>query len=367
MIRSLIDIVTMVAGGSMNLWYEGIRFPRKNLSQAQVRNYLVSRIHSRLRVLRPASFPIGLQLEPTTRCQLRCPLCPRTRLPEGQGGADMSMENYCRVIEEAGSSLLAIAFWQWGEPLLHPEISAMVRMAHERNILSIISTNGQAGPDEEKIRGLFDAGLDMLIISLDGIDQDPYDSFRRGGDVSTTMAFAREACRIKRETKRGTPLINIRLIATAETESGVDRVREFARDIGADIFSLKAVSLYYDDDPENPALPRNRQYRSFQYRGAKEAAEYRTMIPYCNKPWSWPTLLHDGTLLICECDHQSCCDLGNVFADGFARVWGGVRAAGVRQHFPDLEFCNRCRYKLDDAFREVTWLQDKDGRRKKKA
>ena len=106
----------------------------------------------------------------------------------------------------------------------------------------------------------------MLIISLDGIDQESYDSFRRGGEVSRTMHFASTACRIKRESGRSTPLINIRIIATSETESEIDKVREFARTIGADVFSVKAVSLYYDADPDNPILPANRQYRSFQYR-----------------------------------------------------------------------------------------------------
>ncbi|MGB9176387.1 MAG: radical SAM protein [Methanoregula sp.] len=349
----------MILFRSMDIWYENIRFPRMHLSFAQVKNYFVSRIHSRMKVHVPGSYPIGLQLEPTVKCQLSCPLCPRMRMSLCPEGEDMLFDNYTRLMDEIGQYILVIAFWQWGEPLLHPRISEMVARAHNRNILSIISTNGQISPDEFDIRRFFDSGLDMLIISLDGINQEPYDSFRKGGDVSRTMHFARTACRIKRETGRTTPLINIRIIATSETESEIDNVREFARTIGADVFSVKAVSLYYDTDPDNPILPSNRQYRSFQYQGTGEAEEYQKMLPFCNKPWSWPTLLHDGTLLICECDHKSGQSLGNVFADGFKDVWAGSRSAQVRNHFPDLEFCRRCRYKRDDAFCEVTFLQER--------
>lgn len=357
MIRSIWTLGDMVLFRSMEIWYENIRFPRERLSFAQVKNYLVSRVHSRLKILLPGSYPIGLQLEPTARCQLSCPLCPRARMPRCPGGEDMLYEQYTRLMDEIGQYLLVIAFWQWGEPLLHPRISDMVALAHDRNILTIISTNGQTSPDEFDIRGLIDAGLDMLIISLDGIDQESYDSFRKNGEVSRTMDFARTACRIKRESGRTTPLINIRTIATSKTESEIDRVREFARTIGADVFSVKAVSLYYDADPDNPILPVNRQYRSFQYQGKEEAETYRTMLPSCNKPWSWPTLLHDGTLLICECDHQSCESLGNVFAAGFRNAWAGEISGQIRKRFPGLEFCRRCRYKLNDAFREVTFLQ----------
>jgi MoaA/NifB/PqqE/SkfB family radical SAM enzyme len=342
---------------SMEIWYDDIRFSRTRLSFAQVKNYFVSRIHSRLKISVPGSYPIGLQLEPTVRCQLSCPLCPRMRMARSPGGEDMLYDNYVRIMDEIGQYLLVIAFWQWGEPLLHPRISDMVERAHGSNILTIISTNGQIDPVEFDIRRLFDAGLDMLIISLDGIDQGSYDSFRRGGEVSRTMHFARTACKIKRVSGRTTPLINVRIIATSETESEIDRVREFAGTIGADVFSVKAVSLYYESDPDNPILPTSRQYRSFQYQGKREAEKYRQMLPSCNKPWSWPTLLHDGTLLICECDHQSGKALGNVFPGGFRKVWAGSRSSEIRQCFPDLEFCRRCRYKLDDAFREVTFLQ----------
>jgi radical SAM protein with 4Fe4S-binding SPASM domain len=358
MIRSIRNLWYLVIYSSFDIWYDNLCFPRKNLSPTQVRNYIVSGIHCHLGILRPDSLPFALQLEPTVRCQLSCPLCPRLRMSLQAQDPDMHYDNYLRLMNEISPYILAIAFWQWGEPLLHPGISDMVALAHQKNILSVISTNGQVSPDEFDIKGLFTAGLDMLIISVDGIDQEHYDSFRKGGEVSRTLHFAETACRIKRESGMTTPLINIRIIATSETETEIPKVREFAKTIGADVFSVKAVNLYYDADPENSLLPVNKDYRSFQYRGKKEAEEYNGMRPACNKPWSWPTLLHDGTLLICECDHQSSQSLGNVFTEGFKQVWTSRRSADIRKRFPALEFCQRCRYKRDDAMREVTRLKN---------
>jgi len=155
-------------------------------------------------------------------------------------------------------------------------------------------------------------------------------------------------------------LVNIRIVATADNEKEIEAVQRFARQVGADVFSVKSVSLYYDDDPEDLRLPKDRQYRSYQYQGVQEAAVYKQMPNTCRKPWAWPTLRYDGTLLICECDHQMQAPLGNGFCLLLSRegLDGGKNAAELRKHFKangqiDLDFCKRCRYKKDDAIRVV--------------
>jgi MoaA/NifB/PqqE/SkfB family radical SAM enzyme len=69
---------------------------------------------------------------------------------------DMLYDNYRRLMDEISPYILAIAFWQWGEPLLHPGITEMVALAHQKNILSVISTNGQVSPEEFDIKEDFE-------------------------------------------------------------------------------------------------------------------------------------------------------------------------------------------------------------------
>jgi MoaA/NifB/PqqE/SkfB family radical SAM enzyme len=79
------------------------------------------------------------------------------------------------------------------------------------------------------------------------------------------------------------------------------------------------------------------------------------MLPdRCTKPWSWPTLRYDGTVLFCECGHTMANMLGNAFTSSFRDIWLSEHAAKLRGIYPrngkvGFEFCRRCRYKIDDS------------------
>lgn len=389
------------------LTFDRIVFTRERLGARQAANLLLSRLEARRRAPRPWSYPIGLQLEPTIRCQLACPLCPGRRVnaagaatpaggamvaggaalastaapvgtapaaadPAADPGADPAAEPgaglmpfaaYERLLAEVGPRLLAIAFWQWGEPLLHPRLPEMVELAARRGILTLCSTNGQTDPEAGRLGDLCAAGLDMLIVSLDGAGEEAYRSFRAGGSLAAARRSLAAAVRARDERGAGRPLVNVRVIATRDSEGEIDGVRALARETGADLFSIKSVSIYDSGDSEHPALPADRRLRSFQYRDREAAAAYAGAPNLCLKPWAWPLLRHDGALHLCECDHALAHPLGNVFAAGsFARVWRGERARALRAAFPadgrvGLDFCRRCRYKNDDAIRRTEALR----------
>jgi len=348
--------------GRLDFSYDRIVHRRENLRPRQAINYAHSRIEARLRRANPSSYPIGLQLEPTTHCQLNCTYCPRQRAAKDEP-RHMAWENFERLMKEIGPHLIAVALWQWGEPLLHPRIADMVALAHELGVMTMISTNGQFEPGSADVSGLIEAGLDLIIVSVDGASQGAYEKFRRGGSVARAHGFIRELCEGKKRLGRDKPVVNVRIIATSENEREITVARDMAAACGADLFSVKSVSLYYDGDPGNPALPADRSLRSYQYQGPDQASTYAAMPNRCIKTWSWPTLRQDGTLLLCECDHDMRYSLGNVFTTGsFRRVWRGEKACTLRRYFTghgpvNLEFCLRCRYKLDDAIRSYEWLK----------
>lgn len=356
--KSYLYRLIRLLSGELVLPYDHLVFSRQGVSRSRASNMLLERIEGGLKIRRPLSYPLALQLEPTTQCQLDCPYCPRIPATRGIQHGHMQWSDYTHLLEEVGPYLAAIAFWQWGEPLLHPRIAEMVQLAHSYGIISFMSTNAQVNPDDVDVTALVHSGLDMLIISMDGVSQAVYESFRAGGQIERLKRFTEAVIREKKKYHRDL-MVNIRIVATADNEKEINAVRRFAREVGADVFSVKSVSLYYEANPEDPRLPEDRKYRSYQYQGVKKAEAYRQMPNTCRKPWAWPTLRYDGTLLFCECDHSMQASLGNVFTAGsFREVWRGKTAGELRKHFKangqvDLEFCKRCRYKLDDAIRTV--------------
>lgn len=342
--------------------YDRMTFQMSDLPVAKIVNLAINRIDRSFRLRRPYSYPLAIQLEPTIACQLDCPLCPRQIAKKKSDEIHMPWDSYESLINEIGPSTLAIAFWQWGEPLLHPRIIDMISLASRFRIVSFLSTNAQMDTNSAWLQDLFRAGLDFLIISLDGITPGGYQAFRQNGVLEKVLNFTEQAVAAKKHLKSQSPVINVRTVAIRGNEHEIDDIRRFAAEAGADIYSVKSVSLHYDSSPDNENLPTRKDYRSFQYQGHQEATKYRLMPNYCSKPWSWPTLRHDGTLLICEYDHSSEYELGNVFSEGeFRKVWRSEQAAAVRKRFKssgeiDTEFCGRCRSKLDDAIRDITYF-----------
>jgi cyclic pyranopterin phosphate synthase len=113
--------------------------------------------------------PLGvLRLSLTARCNLACPYC----LPDGQEPPGvLNLEQRLRVIEAAvalGAHSLRLT---GGEPLLHPELDALISavqpLRHNGLREIALTSNGQL-LSADRAQRLKAAGLDRLTLSLDG-------------------------------------------------------------------------------------------------------------------------------------------------------------------------------------------------------
>jgi putative metalloenzyme radical SAM/SPASM domain maturase len=116
------------------------------------------------------SGPRAVNVEPTTRCNMRCAMCLRTLQP-GEPAADLPLaffEKLCPAFAECAR----LVFGGLGEPLLHPELAAMIRLARTSLPATAtvgVQTNGLLAT-EDLVRELVAAGLDEVCISVDEVD-----------------------------------------------------------------------------------------------------------------------------------------------------------------------------------------------------
>ena len=135
--------------------------------------------------------PLFVSVEPSAVCQLRCPACP-VGLAFGNKCAEvyMSMDLWERVLAEIKGTAFVVQFYFQGEPLLNKDLPQMIKEAHEAGLYTIVSTNAQAmTPDLAK--ALVAAGLDRIIISMDGLTQETYEAYRVGGSLDQCKAALR--------------------------------------------------------------------------------------------------------------------------------------------------------------------------------
>lgn len=109
-----------------------MRFPI-GLSTSLAFNILKNRIIGRKR------FPLVLMLEPTHRCNLYCDGCGRIREYEQTLQDMLSLKDALKAVDESGVRIVSIC---GGEPLLYPDIVALVNGILNKGASIYLCTNG---------------------------------------------------------------------------------------------------------------------------------------------------------------------------------------------------------------------------------
>ena len=111
--------------------------------------------------------PILAQIVPMRRCNLACTYCneyDKTSDP-------VPLATMLRRIDRLGELRTGIVTISGGEPMMHPDLDAIIRRIRDRGMLAGLITNGfYLGP--ERIERLNEAGLEYLQICIDNVAPD---------------------------------------------------------------------------------------------------------------------------------------------------------------------------------------------------
>jgi MoaA/NifB/PqqE/SkfB family radical SAM enzyme len=119
------------------------------------------------RALLDTGHPILVHIVPMRRCNLACAYCNEYDAVSQPVPLPL-MERRLDKLADLGTSMITVS---GGEPLMHPELDAMVAQMRRRGMISSVITNGYY-LSPERIRRLNDAGLDFLQISIDNVEPD---------------------------------------------------------------------------------------------------------------------------------------------------------------------------------------------------
>jgi radical SAM protein with 4Fe4S-binding SPASM domain len=122
----------------------------------------------------------------TYRCNLACEHCyldaggsPQVGTDNFSDRSELGTEDCYRVIDEiAAFAPECLTILTGGEPLLRRDILDIVRRAAERGLWVVVGTNG-VRVSENVAQRLAEAGARGLSLSLDALDPDRHDRFRR--------------------------------------------------------------------------------------------------------------------------------------------------------------------------------------------
>lgn len=324
-------------------------------------NPCAARLHSRLRHPRPLDFPRSLVIETTSRCNLQCPMCPRSR--RDGPGQDMSWDLFQSLIDQIAEAdardlVDLVALHGFGEPLLHPRLLEFIEYAGQRlpNVVRRgalrdamkglnLSTNAVL-LDEQMALGLLESRLTWLALSIDGTTRETYEAMRVGACYEEVMGNVERLLQLNRQRPRALPTLAVQIIASRSTEpqfaEAVRRWRELAGGAENVRVELKPFTDWAGQVDAKPFRDQDSR-RDFLYL-------------YCGHPSDTQVIQADGRMALCCYDVLGEEGLGNANVTPLRELWQEqmlreIRALLRQGKAASLPLCRNCamgrKYPLD--------------------
>ena len=319
----------------------------RNMSFAQRCNLLSAGCNLLYRRARPWNLPLNMQIELTNYCNLRCQVCPVGTGDLSRSPMAMDVRLFDRLMQEVGPYLLTLSLWAWGEPLLHPELAAILSIAEKYPVATLLSTNGQNLNQARVLEAIKAFPPTYLIVATDGLCDETNSVYRRGARMAPLLEGVRVLAKWKEQTHSSLPVLHCRFLAMKHNEHELPALRQFAVSNGFDMVSIRGLSIIDSSEEAHKALlTGSDRLRAYAY---SEGNRVRRGDFVCQHAFSFPTVLADGTVVACEQDFNGIRPYG-VFSEHrpFRSIWFSPEASAVRRVIRDdpgqYSFCRSCPY-----------------------
>jgi radical SAM protein with 4Fe4S-binding SPASM domain len=288
--------------------------------------------------------PYSISIEPTTSCNLRCPECPSGLRQFSRNTGMLTLDLYKKIVDQLKDHLFYMILYFQGEPFLNPQFFEFIKYARKNKIYTATSTNGHYLTDENTQKTI-ESGLNRLIISLDGIGQEEYATYRAGGRYEKVVEGIKNMVRWKREMKSSTPHIIVQFIVFKSNEHQLDRAKKLCREWRVDELQFKTAQIndYKNGNPLIPTIDKYSRYRKLP----DGTYEFKNTLPNkCYRMWSSCVITWDGLTVPCCFDKDADYRLGNLKEIPFREVWRGKMYTDFRTRVftkrKEIDICQNC-------------------------
>jgi pyruvate-formate lyase-activating enzyme len=238
-------------------------------------------------------------------CNLRCPTCPvgnSPARPKGFMSPALFADILAKIRAETPDPNPRLALYNWGEPLLHPQLPRLITMAREQGLEVELSTNLNI---RRGLEAVVAAAPAEIKVSLSGFTPETYGRTHARGDLALVTRNLRELRRlIDRHGAQTRVWIGHHLYKSNRHQVG--DVARLALELGfehqpmdAFFMPLERLGAWLDGDegadpggiiPDLPLDPKTRQEALRRQRNGQHDCELRFAQTVIN---------HDGGLALC--------------------------------------------------------------------
>lgn len=273
--------------------------------------YLMNRFrwHYYPRFRHVARFPDHVDIEISSACDMKCPMCYtitdefKTHIKK----KFMELDLFKKIIDECvkyGTYSIRISLR--GEPFIHEHVVEMIRYAKDNGIKEVSSLTNNLAMTPALFKDVMDAGLDWLTISFDGLGK-TYEWIRKPAGFEESYEKIKEYKRLKMKGHSWKPVIKIQTVWPAIK----DNAKEY----------FNAFEPYVDDIAINPLI---------DYLHKDEDIAYEDNF-ICPVLYQRLAISSDGIVLLCSNDEFNEHTIGNVNTETIYSIWHGEKLKKARE------------------------------------
>lgn len=264
-------------------------------------------------------------LEITNVCNLDCRFCPKTKRAKHK----LTPEMFDVLTDKLKGNVRFLYFHLMGEPFLHPHLSQFIRMARQKGMVPVLTTNGTLLRNAAEVIDARPHKIQISLHSFEGNGKNNLETY-----IHDVMTFSQEAASLgiivvlRLWNQGGYDAENekiIEMMARYQFQPWVER---------SDGWKL-AEHLYLEYD------------RMFEWPDA-DCAEYEEDDVFCYALRNQIGVLVNGDVVPCCLDHNGDIPLGNLFVQSLDEILASERARalydGFTHHKAIEPLCRRCGY-----------------------
>jgi radical SAM protein with 4Fe4S-binding SPASM domain len=289
------------------------------------------------------SYPTIAVIDPTNICNLKCPLCPTGQGRQNKRGS-MEVDLFQKIIGELSPYLFEVWLYNWGEPFLNSSIFELIEITNKSNISSTISTNLNYFPEGYE-RNLIKSGLERLVVSFDGVSQESYSTYRRGGKIDQVIENVERIVDAKKSAKSILPLIKLQFLVNRFNEHEMTQAERLAEKLNVDIEFKSFMFNAKKDSMRRKWEPLNRKFTRYNIKTGEDLT-----LKKCSCEWLWHYAVVNWNGKVTPCCNwmeKGLFEFGDLKTDSFREIWNNeyfvsARRAMKQEKSLPITSCHSC-------------------------
>ncbi len=333
-------------------------FGKKSLPEKKRENLERARESLKAGQVQVSHLPLAIYLEPTSVCNLSCPMCP-----VAMGVSDYQYQEkfldpgLVEMMEEPLTSALRCFMSGGGEPFLHPYFMSLLELVRSYEPEIIFNTNGTLLTGEIALY-LVKLSINTISFSIDAVSPDTYRKIRKGAELERVVESVILVQDQKKKLGVEKPYLNMQFTLMKENVAELPALVQFAYSLGLNHLVIEPLSPVfsfdqtYQDFYQKNYVPPSRELIQTLIRLRDQAKgrlhfsshylEQKNPLLRCLQPWINFGVRTDGRVFLCCGSPEK---MGSLKGGDFQSAWNGpgyqkFRAVIASGKYP--EACRRC-------------------------